>query len=147
VTLVGQLSDKVFAVGRVHDIPVRLFGVPIAEPVVVPRDERDVLHARFFGHGHPFFRIKQLRVENVLQLVVIVHGYRLLVHHPFAVAQDTVRAEVDKQAKPGFFKPAVGGILRLHACSGAKAAQQKKQRYAFHVIILGYDYFKNKCTR
>ena len=75
MALVGQLPDKVFAVRRIHDIPVRLLGVPIAEAVVVPRGERDVFHARFFGNGHPLFRIEQLRVENVLQLVVVVDSY------------------------------------------------------------------------
>jgi len=34
---VCQLLYEVFAVRRVHDVPIRVFGVPIAEPVVVAR--------------------------------------------------------------------------------------------------------------
>lgn len=87
VAFIGQLLYHIALEGGIHDVEVRLLGVPQAEAVVVAGDQRDVLHSGRFGQPDPLGSIKINGVEKLHQALVILMVDVAVVHHPFAAAQ------------------------------------------------------------
>ena len=114
---IGQLPDHiapVWAFGGGDFIIVRL-GVELAEAVVMPAGEDEILHARSLGGGHPRVRVEPGRVELFVEVVInLDRDLRAarLVSASLAAARpadlgafEAHRPPVDEQAKPRLAPP------------------------------------------
>src|SRR5664279_5649655 len=87
------------------DFPLRLFGIPVAETIMMPGDQGYILHSRAFGGRHPEFRVETYRIKDGLQFCIFRNSNVPVVHNPFSIAGHTKRAPMNKHPEAGTVKP------------------------------------------
>src|SRR6185437_2011426 len=147
VTFIGNQLYCILLPVRIRDFPIRLFCIPVAETIVVPGNEGDILHARAFSSGNPFHGIETYRIKNRLEPAVFRNRNIAIVHHPFSVAQYAECTPVDKHAETGAVEPfsrceilsgwLIAG-LRLQADHQGNRKQETEQRLHWLVHFFRY---------
>ena len=108
------LAHEVPPGAALRGVVVRLPGVPQAEALVVLGGHDHVLHAGLSGEGGPLAGRARLGLPGVGQLLVLVEGDPLAVHHPFVPAELGVQPPMDEHAEAGFLPPLEPLCLRPH---------------------------------
>ena len=129
LALLGQHRQDVLLVRRaVDDVVVGHLRVEHGEAVVVLRGDRDVLDAGPLDHRDPLGGVELRRVEPRRELLVLGDGDLLVVHHPFALAQDAVDAPVDEHAELGVLEPSHGVGIGLLGRLGPERPPERRPR-------------------
>ena len=109
-------------------------GIPKRNTIMVLGRDDDVLHARFLGQQHPFFRIDALPIETLRQFAVFRFANAVPIADPLRIVvrvtqaltfpdsfRRTVEAPMDEHAKPVIFQPL---FLLLGHAQGYKQQQE-----------------------
>ena len=87
MTFIGQQFNGILAPWCFRDFPVGLFGIPVAESIMMTGDQCDVLHAGIFCRAYPLLCIEVNRVKNIDQPCIFGHADISVVHHPFSISE------------------------------------------------------------
>ena len=126
-----------------HDVVVGDFRVPERYPIMMARDECDVLHSGRFCRSRPRRRIELRGIETRHQTFVVGGTDATIVHHPFAVLQNRRWPPVNEQAELRVLVPAACGQilgrglirdsgLRLHHHRGAQRRSHTRNESLNH---------------
>lgn len=143
-----RLYNILFIRRGVHDVVIRLRGIPHRKTVVVARRETDVSCPRGFDGRDPLRRVEIVWIERVGQLGVLLIIDIAVGHRPFARAEHGVKSPVEENAEFGVLKRRPGlqvfrrrGIgrsrLLLEAVQQTAAQAATIQRF---FIVFGSDY-------
>ena len=94
-----ELAHHILAIGCVHNVIIRLAGVPQGEAIVVARGEADVFRASCLDGTYPFLCIKAVGIEGISSLGIFVSIQWYILHIPFALRKGAVDAPVQEDAK------------------------------------------------
>ena len=116
--LLGQLFQNIpFKMG-IHYIKIGIPGIPKAETIVMTGNKRNILHPGPFGIRHPPGRIKIYRIKTFGKQRIILDLYVFIIHHPFAIPQQTEKSPVNKHTEFSIFEPFAGLHIRIGWCIG-----------------------------
>ena len=144
--LVGERLYNILFIRRgVHDVVIRLRGVPHREAVVVARREADVSCTRGFDGRDPLRGIEIMWIKRIGQLGVLLIIDIAVGHSPFARAEQRVEPPMKENAEFGILKlrpsPKVFGrrdIRINHLCryrSADSSAKQCKKQFFYHLRV------------
>ena len=144
--LVGERFHDILFIRRgVHDVVVRLRGVPHRKAVVVARREADVPRTRGFDGRDPLRGIEIMWIKRIGQLGVLLIIDIAVGHSPFARAEQRVEPPMKENAEFGILKlrpsPKVFGrrdIRINHLCryrSADSSAKQCKKQFFYHLRV------------
>ncbi len=74
MTFIRQHLYNVFVIRRIHDVEIRIFCIPHAETIMMPRNKCNIFHTGILCHAHPFGRIKFNGVKKILQSCIIFYS-------------------------------------------------------------------------
>ena len=152
--LVGERFHDILFIRRgVHDVVVRLRGVPHRKAVVVARREADVPRTRGFDGRDPLRGIEIMWIKRIGQLGVLPVVDVPVGHRPFARAEHGVKSPVEENAEFGVLKRRPGlqvfrrrgiGRSRLRGGRPANGGAGRNDPAVFHRIWFGlYTLFKS----